>query len=167
MDTKITVGNVCFIQDKNREKVLLLHRTREPMKNLSTGVGGKTEFQEDIRLSCHREVYEETGLTPINVRLKGVLKTVVEGGACSWILFAYTAEGSEETVRECDEGTLEWVSIKELNSRTIIGFIRKVLPYILDETSFFEGTIVHDLQGEVISDTIKVHHILSAVAKKG
>jgi 8-oxo-dGTP diphosphatase len=159
MERKITVGNVCFLQDKQREKVLLLHRNKDPMKNLITGVGGKTDFQEDIHISCHREVYEETGLKPTNVRLKGVLKTIVEGGSSSWILFAYTGECSEGAVQECNEGILEWVSIREIDSRNIIGFIRKVLPHILDERSFFEGTIVHDLQGQVISDTIKVHSI--------
>ena len=29
-----TIGNVCFIQDKNHRKVLLLQRSRDPMKNL-------------------------------------------------------------------------------------------------------------------------------------
>lgn len=159
MEKKITVGNVCFIHDKKKERVLLLHRNREPMKNMITGVGGKTEFEEDIHRSCHREVFEETGINPTNVRLKGVLKTMVDGGTSSWILFAYTAECSNEDFHECDEGKLEWVPIQEVNSRNLIGFIRKVLPHILDEKSFFEGTIVHDLQGQVISDTIKVHSI--------
>lgn len=162
MEKKITIGNVCFLHDKKREKVLLLHRNREPMKDMMTGVGGKAEFQEDIHLSCHREVFEETGIHPVNVRLKGVLKTMVENGSSSWILFAYTAECSDESVRECDEGALEWVPITELYSRNLIGFIRKVLPHILDENSFFEGTIVHDLQGQVISDTIKVHSVAIA-----
>jgi 8-oxo-dGTP diphosphatase len=159
MEKKITIGNVCFLQDKQREKILLLHRSKDPMKNLTTGVGGKTDFQEDIHLSCHREVYEETGIQPTNVRLKGILKTIVDGGTSSWVLFAYTGECSEEAVRDCDEGVLEWVPVQEINSRNIIGFIRRVLPHILDERSFFEGTIVHDMQGQVISDIIKVHRI--------
>ena len=129
MEKKITVGNVCFIHDKKREKVLLLRRNKDPMKNMVTGVGGKTKFQEDIHLSCHREVYEETGITPTNVRLKGVLKTIVDDGTSSWILFAYTADCLDETVCHCDEGILEWVPIEEINSHNIIGFIRKILPY--------------------------------------
>lgn len=155
MEKEITIGNVCFLRDKQQEKILLLHRNKDPMKNLTTGIGGKTDFQEDIHLSCHREVYEETGLVPTNVQLKGILKTLVDGGTSSWILFIYTGECSEETVRDCDEGVLEWVPVQEINSRNIIGFIRRVLPHILDERCFFEGTIVHDLQGQVISDIIK------------
>jgi ADP-ribose pyrophosphatase YjhB (NUDIX family) len=160
MDTKITIGNVCFIQDREKEKILLIHRNKEPMKDLYTGVGGKTRTREDIRFSCQREVFEETGLSPTNVRLKGVLKTLIEGGSSSWILFAYTAESPECNVPYCNEGTLEWVPIHDLKSRHIIGFIRKVLPLLLDEESFFEGTVVHDLQGEVLSDTINTFPIL-------
>jgi 8-oxo-dGTP diphosphatase len=159
MEKKITIGNVCFIFDKNREKVLLLHRFREPMKNAFTGVGGKTEFHEDIHLSCHREVTEETGLTPQNVQLKGIVKTLVDGGSSSWILFAYTAEAPHERIQDSDEGTLEWTPIQEIGSRNIIGFIREIMPYILDKSSFFEGTIVHDMQGNVISNNMKVYPI--------
>ena len=155
MEKKVIVGNVCFLQDKRREKVLFLHRNKEPMKDLVTGVGGKVGFEEDIHASCIREVYEETGLTPTNVRLKGILKTVIERGLSSWILFVYTGESPERTVHECNEGVLEWVPIREINTRNIIGFIRRVLPYILDERSFFEGTIVHDARGQVVSEAIK------------
>lgn len=156
MENKVIIGNVCFILDRKLDNVLLLHRNKDPMKSMVTGVGGKTEFHEDIHLSCHREVYEETGIHPTNVQLKGVLKTMVDGGSSSWILFAYTAECADEKVQQCDEGALEWVPRTEVGSRNLIGFIRKVLPLILDEKSFFEGTIVHDLQGDVISERINV-----------
>lgn len=158
MEKKITIGNVCFLLDKQNEKVLLLNRHKDPMKNMCTGVGGKTEFHEDIHLSCLREVFEETGLEPTNVRLKGILKTLVDGGSSSWILFAYTGECSSNTpINDCDEGVLEWIPISEMNSRNIIGFIQKILPHILQEDCFFEGTIVHDQKGQVLQDTLKVH----------
>ncbi len=62
MEKKFTVGNVCFITDPNHGHVLLLERSREPLKGLWTGVGGKTAFDEDVKGSCLREVKEETGL---------------------------------------------------------------------------------------------------------
>jgi 8-oxo-dGTP diphosphatase len=157
VEKMVVVGNVCFLQDKRREKVLLLHRNNEPMQHMSTGVGGKTEFHEDIHLSCHREVFEETGFVPINMRLKGILKTIEEGGNSSWILFVYTAETFSDEIHPCNEGTLEWVPLRDLHSRNIIGFIRLVLPYVLDDTVFFEGTVVHDVRGNVLSDTIKLY----------
>ena len=38
-DQKITIGNVCFLIDKEKNKVLLLERNAEPMKGMFTGVG--------------------------------------------------------------------------------------------------------------------------------
>jgi len=62
MEQKIIVGNVSFIFSEDLKKVLLLHRSKEPMKNLWTGVGGKTSFDEDIRTSTIREIKEEATL---------------------------------------------------------------------------------------------------------
>lgn len=150
MEKKVTIGTVCFLFDEKHEKVLLLHRARNPMKGLITGVGGKTEFHEDIRESCKREVFEETGLSVQDLRLKGILKTIMDDSSSSWLLFVYTGEAHGEVV-ETDEGVLEWVPIHEIDNRNLIGFIRKILPSVLNEESFFEGTIVHDAQGNVVS----------------
>lgn len=72
-DQKITVGTVCFIRDIEDKKVLLLKRNNHPMKDLYTGIGGKTHFDEDIHLSCIREAKEETGLDIFEVELKAVI----------------------------------------------------------------------------------------------
>lgn len=151
MKQPLTIGTVCFIQDKEQQKILLLHRAKAPMKDLWTGVGGKTDFLEDIRHSCLREVFEETGLTPSNLCLKAIVKTILEGEASSWILFVYTADSSETELNSCPEGRLEWVPIAEVPSYNLIGFIRAIFPHILNGHSIFEGTIVHDVAGRVIS----------------
>lgn len=156
MDYKITVGNVCFILDEENNKVLLLSRNREPMSNRCTGVGGKTNFFEDVNYSCVREVKEETGLDVAGVTLKGVLKTVLMGKNSSWILFVYTANEFSGNLRDCDEGTLKWVDMDTIFSENLIEFIRVILPHILEKESFFEGTIVHDLQGKVLEKKIHV-----------
>lgn len=154
MDKKITVGNVCFVFDKAEKKILLLKRNREPMKGMCTGVGGKTDFHEDIRMSCFREVKEETGLDVINVRLKGVLKTILDGKDSSWILFIYTAEKNQSSINSCDEGELSWVAEEDLHKQPLVGFIREVLPHILNPSGFFEGTVRHDMKGVVLESGI-------------
>ena len=85
----------------------------------------------------------------------------MEGSASSWILFVYTAEGEESSLPHCDEGTLAWVPVQDLSSQNIIGFIRHVLSLVLDNSSLFEGTIVHNRQGEVVSETLKVYALPS------
>lgn len=160
MEKKITVGNVCFLRDKAKNRLLLLHRSKDPMKNLSTGVGGKTDFHEDINDSCYREVYEETGIKVDSIKLKGILKTLVDGGNSSWILFSYLADIDGQDIQECDEGELRWVALDQVYSHNLVGFIRRVLPHILDDQSFFEGTITHDMQGNIVTENIKLHPCL-------
>ena len=157
MEKKITVGNVCFIKNREGNKLLLLKRNREPMQHLCTGVGGKTRFDEDIHVSCLREVKEETGLEVQELTLRGVIKTLLQGKDSAWILFVYTAVSDSEICIDCDEGELGWVDIDAVESQNLIGFIREILPAVLSGEGFLEGTITHDLTGRVVEKTI--HHL--------
>ena len=158
VDTKTTIGNVCFIKDPEEKKILFLKRDRDPMKGLCTGVGGKTKFNEDIRYSCIREAKEETGLDIKDLQLKGVVKTILKGFNSSWILFVYVAKSLKEEFSECNEGELHWEDIKNIhNKKNIIGFIDLLLPNILKEKIFFEGIIIHNIEGEVLKNDLKIY----------
>jgi len=151
---KTIIGNVCFITNTDTHKILLLKRSREPMQNLYTGVGGKTHFDEDIRTSCFREVQEETGLEIHDLALRGVVKTILSGHFSAWILFVYTARTNCTELADCPEGSLEWIDKGSLDSIQLIGFIKEILSHILYEADFLEGTIVHDNQGNVLDKNL-------------
>ena len=155
--TKIVMGNVCFIIDGKNNKVLLLKRSCAPMQAMYTGVGGKTLPEESPFDSCIREAKEETGLDVSEVNLRGVVKTILDGSGSSWILSVYTAGGFSGKMIECDEGELEWVDINSINSYKLIGFIRKIMPYILNKNVIFDGVIIHDIKGNVIKDSIETY----------
>jgi len=148
-DRKITVGSVCFIIDESNNKVLLLDRAREPMKGMLTGVGGKTNVDEDIFSSCIREIKEETGLVANKLSLKGVLKTLLAGGDSSWILFVYTCSDYSGEVVDCPEGILMWSDITGISDLKLIGFIKEIIPFVFSDETFFEGTITHDSRGNI------------------
>lgn len=151
---KITIGNVCFLIDKNKNEVLVLERYFEPMKGMFTGVGGKTRFDEDINISCLREIKEETGLNAKKLKLKGVIKTILNGHNSSWILFIYTSDEFNGKQIDCPEGKLKWIKINEIYNLNLIGFIREIMPFVLSENSIFEGTVTHDMTGKVLSKKI-------------
>ena len=151
---KITIGTVCFLFDESNNKVLLLERSFEPMKDMFTGVGGKTNFEEDINQSCLREIKEETGLDARNLKLKGVIKTILEGHDSTWILFVYTSTDFNGEQIDCSEGKLKWVSVNEIYHVNLIGFIKEIMPFILNKNSKIEGTIKHDLKGKVLEEKI-------------
>lgn len=124
------------------------------MKGLYTGVGGKTEFQEDIRSSVLREISEETGLEVRELSLKGIVKTILQTddkASGSWILFIYTAVSDTFNFIDCPEGDLVLADTTRLGEYDLIGFIREMMPLILKSLRVFEGTIVHDGQGRVLS----------------
>ena len=144
---KATVGDVCFIR-QNR-KVLLLCRDRKLMQGRWTGVGGKTQFSEEPFESCSREVKEETGLD-ITPKLRGMVTTINTVDNSKWFLFVYVADHFTGKMKECAEGKLEWVDQKDLYRKNLIGFIEKMLPYVLDkEEGVFTGKFLHDDQGNV------------------
>ena len=156
MSQKITIGNVCFLFNQNKDKVLLLKRNRFPMQGMWTGVGGKTDLNEDIKISCMREIKEETNFNVRNAILKGVIKTILHGTDSSWLLFVYTAMTKEEKFHKCNEGKLEWVSLSKIADYKLIGFIKEIFPYLLENTRLIEGTIFHNERGDVIK---KILHI--------
>ena len=162
-EMKITIGTVCFVLDNTNNKILLLKRKNEPMQNLFTGVGGKTEFKEDINSSCIREIKEETGLNVDKVNLKGILKTILEGKNSSWILFVYTTASFIGNVMDCNEGELIWINKKDVFSKNLIDFIRRILPSVLKENEFIEGTIIHDAKGNVIKETLNINSSLDII----
>ena len=156
MDKKVIIGNVCFIKDEKNNKILLLKRNREPMQNMLTGIGGKTDFEEDINSSCVREVKEETGLNVNDIKLKGIIKTILDGNTSSWLLFVYTAENFNGELINCNEGELMWIDLDKIYSYDLIGFIKKILPSILVKSEFIEGMIRHDIKGNVIDEKLNI-----------
>lgn len=150
MEKKITIGTVCFLIDKAKDRVLLLERSREPMKAKFTGVGGKTHFEEDIKESCIREIKEETGYDAKELKLKGIVKTLLQGKDSSWILFVYTCSDFAGQEISCDEGELHWVKRTDIYKTDLIGFIREILPTVLSEEGFVETCLLHDSHGDLI-----------------
>jgi 8-oxo-dGTP diphosphatase len=151
----LTIGTVCFLIDEKNNQILLLERSRAPMKNKVTGVGGKTNFEEDILSSCIREIKEETGFEAKNLKLNGIIKTIAESLDSSWILFIYTTSEFYGQQSECSEGKLFWIDRNDVQNQNLIGFINELIPYILNGDSI-EGTIIHDQEGNVLTKQIKV-----------
>lgn len=101
---------LCYIEQD--EKYLMLHRTKKENDvnhDKWIGVGGKFEPDETPEECLLREVKEETGLTLLNYRYRGILTFIAEGWESEYI-HLYTADAFEGTLIDCNEGVLEWVS---------------------------------------------------------
>ena len=101
---------LCYITRGN--DVLMLHRVKKKNdlnQDKWIGVGGKFEGEETPDECLLREAREETGLNLTSWRCRAVvtfLSDVWEGE----YMYLFTADGFEGTLKECDEGDLQWVS---------------------------------------------------------
>ena len=102
---------LCYIERGG--KYLMLHRTKKENdlnRDKWVGVGGKFEENESPDECLLREVREETGLTLTDYRCRGVVTFVSDEWEGEY-MYLYTATGFSGTLRECDEGTLEWIDV--------------------------------------------------------
>ncbi|GEN89773.1 NUDIX hydrolase [Oceanobacillus sojae] len=126
---------ICFIKDKN--KLLLLNREKNPNIGMWNGVGGKIE-QNETPLECVlREVYEETGITLLDVESGGkVVWKSNRGDSGMYVFIADLPSGtSYNTPFKVEEGILDWKDIDwildPLNSG-IVGNLREYLPKLIN-----------------------------------
>ena len=100
---------LCYIT--RGDQVLMLHRVKKKNdinKDKWIGIGGKFEGEESPDECLLREVREETGLTLTDWRCRGVV-TFLSDGCEGEFMYLFTADGFEGTLKDCDEGDLQWV----------------------------------------------------------
>ena len=110
---------LCYITRGN--EVLMLHRVKKKNdinQDKWIGVGGKFEGCESPDECLLREVYEETGLTLTSWKCRGVVTFLQEqeNSLFGEYMYLFTADGFTGTLKECDEGNLEWISREFLDA---------------------------------------------------
>ena len=108
-------STLCYVTRGN--DVLMLHRVKKKNdinKDKWIGIGGKFEGEESPDECLLREAKEETGLTLTSWRCRGVVTFLCEGIEGEF-MYLFTADGFEGALKDCDEGTLEWVSREKLD----------------------------------------------------
>ena len=110
---------LCYITRGN--EVLMLHRIKKKQdinQDKWIGVGGKFEGTESPDECLLREVYEETGLTLTSWKCRGVVTFLQEQESDLFgeFMYLFTADGFEGSLKECNEGVLQWVSRDFLDS---------------------------------------------------
>ena len=131
------LSTLCYIEKDGCW--LMLHRTKKKNDinhDKWLGIGGKFEEGESPEECLLREVREETGLTLTDYRFRGLV-TFVSDEAPTEYMHLFTAAGFTGTLRECDEGTLEWVPIGEVDLLPLWQGDRLFLSLLRQEGPFF------------------------------
>lgn len=137
---------ICYIEKDG--KYLMLHRTKkenDQSHNKWLGVGGKFEENESPDECILREVKEETGLTLLSYRLRGVMTFVSDVWETEY-MFIYTADRFEGELTECNEGELLWIEKSAVLDLNLWEGDVLFLKRLIEDEKFF--TIKVQYQGE-------------------
>ena len=128
---------LCHIEKDG--KYLMLHRIKKKNdlnKDKWVGIGGKFEDKESPEECYFREVTEETGLILRSARYCGIVTFVSDIWETEYI-HIFHSDSFSGTVKECDEGTLEWIDKSKLYSLPIWEGDKIFLRLIEEKTPFF------------------------------
>ena len=117
------------------------------------GIGGHFEAGESPEECLLREAYEETGYTLTSWRFRGIVTFTQEGYGTEYMCM-YTADGFTGTMKECDDGTLEWVPKKDLEKLNMLTGDLIFLKLLKDEAPFFSLKLSYrgDELGQAVLD---------------
>ena len=152
------VTTLCYIE--REDSYLMLHRVKKKNdlnENKWVGIGGHAEEGESPEDCLLREAMEETGLLLTSYRFRGLVTFVSDKWGTEYMCL-YTADGFEGELRECDEGTLEWVPKDEIDNlnlwtgdKIFFDLLRKDAPFFSLKLQYQGDTLIGcELDGKQI-----------------
>ena len=161
MSVKQKLETLCYIY--HNEKILLLHRVKkvnDMHEGKFIGIGGKIEAYESPRQCMFREIFEETGIKPLDLTLRSIIYFNEVGQqnihpALNYLCFVYRATEFDGDLIESNEGNLVWKSIDEFQRLNLWAGDKIFVPKVIFENNFFEATFNYTPDEKLISYDIK------------
>ena len=135
---------LCYLEREG--KYLMLHRIkRENDLNHDKwiGIGGKFEEGESPEECVLRETAEETGLTLDSWSYRGIVTFVSDEWGTEY-MHLFHSERFHGSVKECDEGVLEWIDKHELLEKELWEGDRIFLRLLEEERPFFSMKLCYE-----------------------
>ena len=159
---KRIVMTVCHVISGNQ--ILLGMKKVRIGKGLWNGFGGRVESGEAITLTAAREVEEECGLKPLDMKKCGIALVTRESSDEAIELHFFITSAFEGVVRESDEMTPRWFPIRSIPFEEMWPNDSHTLPLFLEGkqcVAYFhlasdKSVIKHDITlVDVLPDTIE------------
>ncbi len=150
---------LCYIEKDNQ--YLMLHRIskkNDVNKDKWIGVGGHFEDRESPEDCLLREVKEETGLTLTSYRFRGIVTFICDDYPIEFMCL-YTADGYQGELKECDEGTLEWVDKERLMELELWEGDKIFFRLLWEDAPFFSLKLAYE-NGELLEAVLDGKDIL-------
>ena len=146
--------NTTLVHLEKDGKYLMLHRVkkeRDENRDKWVGIGGKFEPGESPEDCAVREVFEETGLTMHSWAYRGIVTFVSDEWGTEYMHLFHSVDFSG-TLKDCDEGGLEWVEKKALLHLPIWEGDKIFLRLLDTDHPFFSLKLRY--QGERLADAV-------------
>ena len=144
--------NTTLIYIEHGDSYLMLHRTKKGNDcnhDKWIGIGGKFERGESPEECMLREAKEETGLTLISYRYRGIVTFVSDRWEPEY-MHLFTADDFTGTLRTCDEGELAWIRKSDLLALPAWEGDRIFLRLLDEDAPFFSLKLRYD--GETLAE---------------
>lgn len=102
--------NVILVYNKEKDKILMCKRAKEPYKGKYNLVGGKVEENEDELHAAYRELQEETGITNNDITLTHIMNFQYKLSDMELEVFAGKLNEDIELIEEVNK--LYWIDKK-------------------------------------------------------
>jgi len=128
----IVPRTLSFVVQRDQVLLLRLAADRGAWAGKLNGLGGHVEAGEDALSSARREIREEAGLSPGDLRLCGVI--LIDTGLVPGIgLYVCVGEVEDDAAPQASvEGELVWVRVGELTRYALVEDLPLLLPRALD-----------------------------------
>ena len=149
------LATLCYV--KRDGYTLMVYRNRKQNdihEGKWNGLGGKFEAGETPEECVVREVYEESGLSIHNPKLRGLLMFPNFKGN-DWYVFVFTATEFRGDLIDSPEGKLEWILDAKITSLNLWQSDHIFMPWIR-EGKFFSAKF--EYEGEVMRGYDVVFH---------
>ena len=144
---------LCYIEQN--DSYLMLHRIskqNDANKDKWIGIGGHFEENESPEECVLREVMEETGLTLLSYRFRGLITFVSDKWETEYMCL-FTADEFEGELQDCDEGELCWVRKSDINSLNLWEGDKVFFRLLEERQEFFTLKLVYE--GEKLVEAIE------------
>ena len=144
---------LCYIEQN--DSYLMLHRIskqNDANKDKWIGIGGHFEENESPEECVLREVVEETGLTLLSYRFRGLITFVSDKWETEYMCL-FTADEFEGKLQDCDEGELCWVRKSDINSLNLWEGDKVFFRLLEERQEFFTLKLVYE--GEKLVEAIE------------
>ena len=100
--------NVIAVFSPDRKTMLMCKRVKDPYKGLFNMVGGKIESGEDGYAAAYRELFEETGITQMDIRIVHLMDFTYP--LCGEYVEVYAGGLKREVTLREEKNPLRWIS---------------------------------------------------------